>query len=65
MCNCTQLSNGNVIVCDECAAATIAMLEEDGVYNAELVNPLTQDEYHGIRGAVDNWLNDMQQGGRA
>ncbi|MGH2478561.1 MAG: hypothetical protein ACRDHW_02750 [Ktedonobacteraceae bacterium] len=65
MCNCTTLPNGNVIVCDECAAATIAMLEEGGVYNARLINPLTQDEYQGIRRVVDDWLNEMQQGGRA
>jgi hypothetical protein len=64
MCTCTTLPNGNVIVCDECAAATLAMLEESGVYNAELVNPLTQDEYYGIRGAVDDWLNDVMPGGR-
>lgn len=56
MCNCTTLPNGNVIVCDACAAATIALLDEGGIYNAELENPLTKEEYHGLRGAIDDWL---------
>lgn len=66
MCTCTTLPNGSVIVCDECAAQTIEMLSEDGVYNIDLTNALlTSDEYYGIMGAVNDWLTDVHQGGQA
>lgn len=61
MCNCTTLPDGNIILCDECAAAIQDMLEDCGAANTELVSPLTPSEYQGFKAVMADWQTDGGQ----